>query len=144
MWTRGNWSWYPVNKWNKLSLLSDEYNWMAPDNNHVTAIFNEIFQYVRIHTNFGSQSVWFEKMFLCCFSLKAGRNDLTNRLKFSLSKFQLKWWLHGCCRSHSSISMRFVAAGVNSTTLPAAVASEINSVTCWCSNVSFDKTWAQK
>ena len=28
-----------------------------------------------------SQTVWFEKMFLCCFFLKAGRKDLTNRPK---------------------------------------------------------------
>ena len=35
-------------------------NSMAPGKNHVTA-------------------VWFEKMFLCCFFLKAGRKDLTNR-----------------------------------------------------------------
>ena len=44
------------------------------------AILSEIFN-VRIHPNFASQPVWFEKMFLCCFSLKAGRKDLTNRPK---------------------------------------------------------------
>ena len=54
-------------------------NWMAPGKNHVTAISTEIFKYVRIHPNFVSRPVWFEKMFLCCFFLKAGRKDLTNR-----------------------------------------------------------------
>ena len=54
---------------------------MAPGNNHVTAISTEIFKYVRIHPNFASRPVWCEKMFLCCFSLKAGRKDLTNRPK---------------------------------------------------------------
>ena len=45
---------------------------MAPGKNHVTAILTEIIKYVRIHPNFASRPVWFEKMFLCCFSLKAG------------------------------------------------------------------------
>ena len=52
---------------------------MAPGKNHVTAMSTEIFKYVRIHPNFASRPVWCEKMFLCCFSLKAGRKDLTNR-----------------------------------------------------------------
>ena len=56
-------------------------NWMAPGKNHVTAISTEILKYVRIHPNFASQPVWCEKMFLCCFSLKAGRKDLTSRPK---------------------------------------------------------------
>ena len=50
-----------------------------PGKNHVTTISTEIFKYVRIHPNFASRPVWCEKMFLCCFSLKAGRKDLTNR-----------------------------------------------------------------
>ena len=50
-------------------------NWMAPANNHVTAISTEIFKYVRIHPDFASRPVWFEKMFLCFFPLKAGRKD---------------------------------------------------------------------
>ena len=54
---------------------------MALGKNHVTGILTEIFKYVRIHPNFASGPVWCEKMFLCCFSLKAGRKDLTNRLK---------------------------------------------------------------
>ena len=54
---------------------------MAPGKNHVTAISTEIFKYVRIQPNFTSWPVWCEKMFLCCFSLKAGRKDLTNRPK---------------------------------------------------------------
>ena len=54
---------------------------MAPGKNHVTAISTEIFKYVRIHPNFASRPVWCEKMFLCCFSLKVGRKDLTNRPK---------------------------------------------------------------
>ena len=61
------WSWYHVT-----------YNWMAPGKNRITAISTEIFKYVRIHPNFASRPVWFEKMFLCFF-LKAGRKDLTNR-----------------------------------------------------------------
>ena len=56
-------------------------NWMALGKNHVTAISTEIFKYVRIHPNFASRPVWCEKMYLCCFSLKAGRKDLTNRSK---------------------------------------------------------------
>ena len=56
-------------------------NWMAPDKNRVTAIWTEISKYVRIHPNLASRPVWCEKMFLCCFSLKAGRKDLTNRPK---------------------------------------------------------------
>ena len=64
-----------------LHLCCMSFNWMALGNNHVTAISTEIFKYVRIHPNFGSRPVGFEKMFLCCFSLKAGRKDLTNRLK---------------------------------------------------------------
>ena len=56
-------------------------NWMAPGKNHVTVIVTEVFKYVRIHPNFASRPVWCEKMFLCCFSLKAGRKDLTNRPK---------------------------------------------------------------
>ena len=52
---------------------------MAPGNNHVTGISTEIFTFFRIHPNFASRPVWFEKMFLCCFFLKAGRKDLTNR-----------------------------------------------------------------
>ena len=43
-------------------------NWMAPGKNHVAAISTEIFKYVRIHPNFASGPVWFEKMFLCFFS----------------------------------------------------------------------------
>ena len=54
---------------------------MAPGKNHVTAISTEIVRYVRIHPNFTSRPVWCEKMFLCCFSLKVGRKDLTNRPK---------------------------------------------------------------
>ena len=49
-----------------------KYDWMAP---------TETFKYVRIHPNFASRPVWCEKMFLCYFSLKAGRKDLTNRPK---------------------------------------------------------------
>ena len=56
-------------------------NWMALGKNHVTAISTEICKYVTIHPNFASRPVWFEKMFLCCFFLKAGRKDLTNRPK---------------------------------------------------------------
>ena len=56
-------------------------NWMAPGKNRVTAISTKIFKYVRIHPNFMSRPVWCEKMFLCCFSLKAGTIDLTNRPK---------------------------------------------------------------
>ena len=56
-------------------------NWMAPGKNRVTAISSEIFKYVKIHPNFASRPVRCEKMFLCCFSLKAGRKDLTNRPK---------------------------------------------------------------
>ena len=52
---------------------------MAPGNNHVSATTSEIFKYVRIHPNFASQPVLCEKMFLCCFSLKAQRKDMTNR-----------------------------------------------------------------
>ena len=60
-------------------------NWMAPGKNHVTAISTEIFKYVRIHPNFTSRPVWCEKMFLCCFSLKAGREKTWQTgLKFSL------------------------------------------------------------
>ena len=59
----------------------EKVNWMAPGKNHVTAFSTEIFKYVRIHPNFASRPVWCEKMFLCCFSLKAGRKDLTNRPK---------------------------------------------------------------
>ena len=55
--------------------------WTAPGKSHVTAISTEIFKYVRIHPNFASRPVWCEKMFLCCFSLKAGRKDLKNRPK---------------------------------------------------------------
>ena len=65
--------------WRKFTFDSD--NWMAPGKNHVTAISTEIFKYVRIHPNFASRPVWCEKMFLCCFSLKAGVKDLTNRRK---------------------------------------------------------------
>ena len=64
-----------------LHLIIHNINWMAPGKNHVTAISTEIFKYVRIHPNFASRPVWCEKMFLCCFSLKAGRKDLTNRPK---------------------------------------------------------------
>ena len=52
---------------------------MAPGSNHVSAILSEVFKYVRIHPNFASRPVLCEKMFLCCFSLKARRKDLTNR-----------------------------------------------------------------
>ena len=52
---------------------------MALGKNHITAILTEIFKYVRIHPNFASRPVWLEKMFLCCFFLKAGRKYLTNR-----------------------------------------------------------------
>ena len=54
---------------------------MALGNNHVSAISSEIFKFVRIHPNFASRPVWCEKMSLCCFYLKAGRKDLTNRPK---------------------------------------------------------------
>ena len=63
-------------RWN----CSSGKKWMALGNNHLSAILTEIFKYVRIHPNFASQPVWFEKMFLC-FSLKAGRKDLKNRSK---------------------------------------------------------------
>ena len=52
---------------------------MAPGNNRLSTISSEIFKYVRIHPNFVSRPVLREKMFLCCFSLKAERKDLTNR-----------------------------------------------------------------
>ena len=55
--------------YNKLNGSGQE-----PRNRHF-----EIFKYVRIHPNFASRPVWSEKMFLCCFFLKAGRKDLTNR-----------------------------------------------------------------
>ena len=42
-------------------------NWIAPGNNHISAIPTEIFKYVKIHPNFGSWPVWCEKMFLCRF-----------------------------------------------------------------------------
>ena len=48
-----------------------------PRNRH----FNWNFKYFRIHPNFASRPVWCVKMFLCCFFLKAGRKDLTNRPK---------------------------------------------------------------
>ena len=48
---------------------------------HATAISTAIFKYVRIHPKLASRPVWCEKMFLCCFFLKAGRKDLTNRPK---------------------------------------------------------------
>ena len=53
------------------------YNWMVPGKNH----FWNFQVHVRIHPNFASRPVWCEKMFLCCFSLKAGRKDLTKRSK---------------------------------------------------------------
>ena len=51
-----------------ICTLSKQHhnNWMAPGENHVTAISTEIFKYVRIPPNFASRPVWFEKMFLCC------------------------------------------------------------------------------
>ena len=65
--------------WFMATSYNDSSNWMAPGKNRVTAISTEIFKYVRIHPNFASRPVWFEKIFLCCFFLKAGRKDLTNR-----------------------------------------------------------------
>ena len=62
-------------------FVSGGKNWMALGKNRVTAISTEIFKYVRIHPNFASRPLWCEKMFLCCFSLKAGRKDLANRPK---------------------------------------------------------------
>ena len=71
-----------VTLWKKnLQNRHWKYDWMAPSKNHVTAISTETFKYVRIHPNFASRPVWCEKMFLCYFSLKAGRKDLTNRPK---------------------------------------------------------------
>ena len=62
-------------------VILGKHNWMAPGKRHITAISTEIFEYVRIHPNFASRPVLCEKMFLCCFSLKAGRKDLTDRPK---------------------------------------------------------------
>ena len=58
-------------------------NWMAPGNNHVTAISTEIFKYVRIHPNFGSRPVWCEKMLLCCFCLKTTEKRLDKQAQTS-------------------------------------------------------------
>ena len=72
-------AWIPDSNVPKNIIEKDLMNWMAPGKNHVTAISTETFKYVRIHPNFASRPVWFEKMFLCCFFLKTGREDLTTR-----------------------------------------------------------------
>ena len=71
--------WNPNSQYMFNIDLNRVNNWMAPGKNRVTAISTEIFKYVRIHPNFASRPVRFEKMFLCCFFQKAGRKDLTNR-----------------------------------------------------------------
>ena len=69
----------------------------------------ESWLYVRIHPNFASPPVWSEKMFLCCFPLKAGKKDLTDRPKVlsppppppnthththpNCSSLLKKWWI---------------------------------------------------
>ena len=58
---------------------------LAPGKNHVTAISTEIFKYVRIHSNFASRPVWFEKMFLCCFFPKSMKKRLDKQAWSSLS-----------------------------------------------------------
>ena len=60
-----------------------QFNWMAPGKNRVTAIWT-FFSSMSESTQTSQADLWFEKMFLCCFSIKAGRidlNKLTNRPK---------------------------------------------------------------
>ena len=60
----------------------EAHNWMVLGNSSVQVRFVLNFQVCQNPPKLGADPVLWEKMFLCCFSLQAGRKDLHTGLKF--------------------------------------------------------------
>ena len=73
-------------QWAQFSS-ANELAWLngSGQQSHTSDIKFRIFKYVRIHPNFTSRPESWAKVFTGCFSLQAGRKDLTHSLTKVLS-----------------------------------------------------------